>query len=148
VPADLALVRRLAAADHGLAVVTTARTDGTVHASVVNAGVLDDPIVGAPAVGFVAAGSASKLPLLRTSGRATLVFRAGWEWVAVEGPVRLIGPDDQAEGFAGDRVPQLLRDIFTAAGGTHDDWEEFDAVMAAERRTAVFIEPSRLTTNR
>jgi PPOX class probable F420-dependent enzyme len=148
VPADLALVRRLAAADHGLAVVTTTRADGTVHASVVNAGVLDDPLAGAPAVGFVAAGAASKLRLLRASGRATLVFRAGWEWVAVEGPVRLIGPDDPAQGFAADRIPHLLRDIFTAAGGTHDDWAEFDRVMAAERRTAVFIEPARLTSNR
>ena len=45
-PADLDLVRRLSAAEHGLAVVATTRADGTVHASVVNAGVLDDPLLG------------------------------------------------------------------------------------------------------
>ena len=146
-PVDLDLVRRLAAADHGLAVVATTRRDGSVHASVVNAGVLDDPVSDRPVVGFVAAGSATKLGLLRRSGRATLVFRAGWEWVAVEGPVRLVGPDDVPPGFAVDRLPQLLRDVFTAAGGTHEDWAEYDRTMVAERRTAVLIDPARITSN-
>ncbi len=141
-------VRRLAAADHGLVVVAIARTDGSVHASVVNAGVLDDPITGEPVVGLVAVGRSVKLRLLRRAPRATVVFRAGWEWVAVDGPVRLIGPDDLPDGFAADRVPQLLRDVFTAAGGTHDDWAEYDRVMAAERRTAVLIAPARITSNR
>ena len=113
----------------------------------VNAGVLDDPIAATPAVGFVASGSALKLRLLRRSGRATIVFRAGWEWVSVEGPSRLLGPEDLPAGFAADRIPQLLRDVFTAAGGRHEDWAEFDRVMAAEGRTAVFIEPARLISN-
>ena len=145
--ADLELVRRLAAADHGLAVVATTRTDGSVHGSVVNAGVLDDPITAVPVVGFVVAGSTLKLRLLRRAGRATVIFRSGWEWVAVEGPARLIGPDDPTEGFLVDRLPQLFRDVFTAAGGTHDDWAEFDRVMAAERRAVVLVEPARITTN-
>jgi hypothetical protein len=67
--------------------------------------------------------------------------------VAVEGPVRLLGPDDTADGFEPDRIPKLLRDVFTATGGTHEDWTEFDRVMAAERRTAVLVEPARLTSN-
>jgi PPOX class probable F420-dependent enzyme len=145
---DLTAVRRLVAADHGLAVVATTRPDSTVHASVVNAGVLDDPVTHAPVVAFVAAGNARKLTLLRAAGRATVVFRAGWEWVAVEGPARLIGPDEDPTGFPRDRLPQLLRDVFTAAGGTHDDWDEFDRVMAAERRAAVLVEPARITSNR
>ena len=144
---DLDLVRRLAAADHGLAVVSTTRRDGSVQASVVNAGVLDDPLTNVPVVGFVAHGSAVKLRLLRQTHRATVVFRAGWEWAAVDGPVRLIGPDDLPDGFAADRLPQLLRDVFTAAGGTHENWAEYDRTMAAEGRTAVLIEPARLTSN-
>jgi hypothetical protein len=140
-------VRRLAAADHGLAMVAIARGDGSVHASVVNAGVLDDPMTGEPVVGLVAVGRSVKLRLLRRGATPTVVFRAGWEWVAVDGPARLIGPDDLPDGFAADRVPQLLRDVFTAAGGTHDDWAEYDRVMAAERRTAVLIEPARITAN-
>ena len=118
-----------------------------MHASVVNAGVLDDPTTGLPVVGLVAGGSSLKLRLLRRTGRASVVFRAGWEWVAVEGPVGLIGPDDRPEGFDADRLPQLLRDVFTAAGGTHEDWAEYDRVMAAERRAGVFVEPTRITSN-
>jgi PPOX class probable F420-dependent enzyme len=146
--ADLDLVRRLVAADHGLAVVAVTRPDGSAQASVVNAGVLDDPTSGRPAVAFVAAGSTVKLRLLRRTRRATIVFRSGWEWVAVEGAATLIGPDDLPDGFSAEQVPQLLRDVFTAAGGTHEDWDEYDRVMAAERRTAVLIEPARITTNR
>ena len=145
--ADLDLVRRLVRADHGLGVVATTRNDGTVHGSLVNASVLEDPITNVPVLGFVTAGSALKLKLLRRSGRVTVVLRAGWEWVSVEGPVRLIGPDDPADGFTMDRLPNLLRDVFSAAGGTHDDWQEFDRVMAAERRAAVLVHPERLTSN-
>ena len=91
----LAEVRRLAAADSGLAVAVTIRPDGTPHASVVNAGVLAHPVEGDPVVGFVAAGGAVKLRNLRERRYASVVFRAGWEWVAVEGPAELAGRDDQ-----------------------------------------------------
>jgi PPOX class probable F420-dependent enzyme len=142
--ADLDLVRRLGAADHGLAVIATTRADGSVQASVVNAGVLDHPVTGEPVVGVVARGDALKVRLVRRAGRAAVTFRAGWEWAAVEGPVSLIGPDDPLPGVD---LPTLLRAIFSAAGGTHDDWDEFDRVMAAERRLALFVEPARVTTN-
>jgi PPOX class probable F420-dependent enzyme len=146
-PADLELVRRLAAADQGLAIVSTTRPDGSVHSSLVNAGVFDDPRSGEPAVAFVARGSAYKLKLFARAGRANAVFRSGWQWVAVEGPVAMIGPDHPADGFPPDGLAQLLREIFTAAGGSHDDWAEYDRVMAEERRTAVFIRPERITSN-
>ena len=143
----LDLVRRLVGGDHGLAVVSVARRDGTIHASVVNVGVLDDPITQLPVVGFVAAGSALKLRLLRSAGRANVAVRVGWEWVAVEGPVHVIGPDDLTDGFSIDRLPGLLRGVFAAAGGTHGDWDQFDRVMAAERRAAVLVEPARVMSN-
>lgn len=146
--ADLELVRRLAAADQGLAVVSTTRPDGTVHSSLVNAGVFDHPLAKEPVVAFVARGSAYKLKLLAAAGRANAVFRSGWEWVSVEGPAEMVGPDHTAAGFPPDGLPQLLRDIFTAAGGTHDNWAEYDRAMAEERRTAVFITPARITSNR
>jgi hypothetical protein len=146
--ASFELVRRLAAADQGLAVVSTTRPDGTVHSSLVNAGVSDHPLTKEPVVAFVARGAAHKLKLFGAAGRANAVFRSGWEWVSVEGPVEMIGPDHARDGFPPDGLPPLLRDIFTAAGGTHDNWAEFDRVMAEERRTAVFITPARITSNR
>jgi len=145
--ADLDLVRRLVQAEHGLAVVATTRRDGSIHASVVNAGVLDDPVTDEPRVGLVAQGQARKLALLRASGRAAVVFRSGWEWVAVEGPVRIAGPDDLLEGWSPEGLPRLLRDVFSAAGGTHDDWDEYDRVMAAEGRAVVLVVPDRITSN-
>ncbi len=143
----LDLVRELAAADHGLAVAVTLRRDGTPQASVVNAGVLDHPLRKEPVVAFVARGHTAKLRHLRERPRATLVFRAGWEWVSVEGDTELAGPDDLLEGLDPEEVRLLLRAIFLAAGGRHDDFEEYDRVMAAERRTAVLLHPTRVTTN-
>ncbi len=144
---DLALVRQLAAADHHWAVVATARRDGSVQATVVTAGVMDHPLTGQPVVAFVTRGNTVKRAHLRRDPRATITFRAGREWVTVEGRASLLGPDDAQPGFAPERVPQLLRDVFTAAGGTHPDWAEFDRVMAAERRAAVFITLDRVYTN-
>jgi PPOX class probable F420-dependent enzyme len=141
---DLATFASLVPGDHGLVVVSTTRADGTVQSSVVNAGVIDHPVSGEPVVAFVSAGSARRLGNLRARPRATVVVRAGWQWAAVEGPVELAGPDDALDGIAGDRLRVLLREIFTAAGGTHDDWDEYDRVMAAERRVAVFVHPERV----
>jgi PPOX class probable F420-dependent enzyme len=142
--ADLDLVRRLGAAERGLVVLATTRADGTVHTSVVNAGVLDDPLTGTPCVGLVARADARKLGHLRRAGRGAVVFRSGWEWAGVEGPARLVGPDDPADDIGAAELATLLRDIFTAAGGTHDDWDTYDRVMREERRTAVLIEPARI----
>ena len=145
--ADLDLVRRLGGAERGLAIVATTRADGTVHTSLVNAGVLAHPSTGEEVVGLVVQGSSAKARLMRASGRAAVTFRSGSEWVAVEGPVELIGPDDPSGAVAPGDVPGLLRAVFRAAGGTHDDWEEYDRVMAAERRLAVLVRPARIVSN-
>ena len=145
--ATIEYVRDLTQRDPGLAVVVTQRGDGSPQASVVNAGVLAHPLRREPVVGLVVRGDTRKLANLRRRPRATVVFRAGWEWVAVEGPVDLAGPDDPLEGLDSGRVPQLLREVFSSAGGTHDDWNEYDRVMAAERRVAVLVEPERVYSN-
>jgi hypothetical protein len=142
---DLDYVKRLAEGDHYLAVLTTARSDGTVHASVVSAGIIDDPVDGSPSVGLVAIGSSRKLPLLRENGAATIVFKDGYQWAAVSGPARLIGPEDGLEhGF---RVLDTIRAVYQAAGGQHEDWAEFDRVMAEDRRCAVFIKAEKIVSN-
>ena len=88
-----------------------------------------------------------KLVNLRARPQLTAVARSGWEWAAVEGNAELIGPDDRAAGIDDEGVRLLLRAIFTAAGGTHDDWDAFDRVMADERRTAVLVAPRRIYSN-
>jgi PPOX class probable F420-dependent enzyme len=144
---QLDLVRTIGPPSSWLAVVATTRPDGSVHGSVVNAGVLDDPTTSQPAIGLVIGGATRKLDYIRRTGRASVTFRHEWQWVSVEGPVRIAGPDDQAEGIDPAAVPELLRAVFRAAGGTHDDWDEYDRVMAADRRTAVFVHPDRVITN-
>ena len=145
---SLADFGRVALADRGLCVIITSRRDSTAHASVVSAGIVGHPLTGQPVVGLVAIGNAHKLANLQRTPRATLVAKAGFEWVAVEGPTVIIGPDDSHPSVGPDELRLLLRTVFTAAGGTHDDWDEYDRVMLSERRAGVFVEPERVYSNR
>src|SRR5204863_380744 len=83
--------------------------------------------------------SSRRLANLRARPHTTIVIRAGWRWAVVEGSVELAGPDDPLPGVDAERLRRLLREIFTAAGGSHDNWDEYDRVMAAERRVAVLV---------
>ena len=143
----LDLARRLLAAAEGLAVVTSLRRGGTAAASLVNAGVVAHPVTGAEVLGFVVRADAVKLGRYRRQRHTTVAVHAGWEWAAVTGPVELCGPDDPLEGVSAADLPSLLREVYVAAGGSHDDWDTFDRVMAAERRTAVLVRPERLSGN-
>jgi PPOX class probable F420-dependent enzyme len=144
---DIAQFADLVPVDHGLSVVVTRRADLSPVTSVVNAGVVAHPVTGDPAVAFVSAGVARKLAHLRADPMITVVVRAGWLWAAVEGAAQLIGPDDPHPAVGADRLRMLLREIFQAAGGTHDDWATFDEVMRDERRTAVLVRPTRTYSN-
>ena len=73
-----------------------------------------------------------------------MVIRAGRQWAAVEGPVEL-ACHDPLPGVDAERRRLLLREIFTAAGGTHDDFDTYDRVMADERRVAVLVTPARIS---
>jgi hypothetical protein len=139
--------RKLVAGDHGLVVVSVTRNDGTISSSVVNAGVLPHPLTGESVVGMVVRGGTRKLARWRERPYANVVIRSGWQWAAAEGRVELIGPDDPDPRVDADRLRLLLREIFTAAGGTHDDFDTYDRVMREERRTAVFVHPDRVYTN-
>ncbi|KUI29426.1 pyridoxamine 5'-phosphate oxidase [Mycobacterium sp. IS-1742] len=145
--ADLAEFTGLISRDHGLCVFSTLRRDGSIQSTVVNAGVLGHPVTGTPVVGLVAVGGSLKLRNLRADPRATIAARAGWQWASVEGRAELIGPDDPHPEIDGEGLRILLRDVFTAAGGRHDDWDTYDRVMAEERRTAVLVAPHRVYSN-
>jgi len=145
--ADLSDFASTAAQDGGLCFVSTLRADGTIQASVVNAGVYEHPASGAPGVALVAMGGSRKLANLRARPRVTVVARAGWQWVAAEGDAELIGPDDPIAGIGPEDLRLALRAVFVVAGGTHDDWDEYDRAMAAERRTIVFVKTDRVYSN-
>jgi PPOX class probable F420-dependent enzyme len=136
----------IAGREQFLAVVSTVRADGTVQSSVVNAGVLPHPIEGSEVVGFVTYGKA-KLANLRARPQLSVTFRSGWEWATVEGRAKLIGPDDPHPDIDPDGIRLLLRQVFTAAGGSHDDWDAYDRTMAEQRRTAVLFTPTRIYSN-
>jgi PPOX class probable F420-dependent enzyme len=143
---DLSKFAELVPIDNGLCVVSTIRHDGSVQSSVVNAGVLSHPVTGDAVVGLVAAGR-TKLRNLRADPRCTIVVRGGWRWLAVEGVAEIIGPDDPRAEVDSERLRVLLRDVFKAAGGRHDDWDTYDRTMAEEGRAAVLISPKRMYSN-
>ena len=138
---------RLVPGDHGLVVVSTTRADGTIQSSVVNAGVIAHPVTGARVVGLVSRGDARRLKNLRGRRYASVVIRVGWQWAGIEGPAELAGPDDPMPGVDAERLRLLLREIFSAAGGTHEDFATYDRVMLEERRTAVLVTSARAAHN-
>jgi PPOX class probable F420-dependent enzyme len=142
----LAEVTDLARDEQFLATVSTVRADQTIQSSLVNAGVMAHPVTGEDVVALVTYGR-TKLANLRVRPQIAVSFRSGWQWATVEGRAELIGPDDPVEGFDPEHIRMLLRDIFRAAGGTHDDWDEYDRVMREQHRTAVFVRPSRIYSN-
>jgi PPOX class probable F420-dependent enzyme len=140
-------VRELAARESGLAVVFTIRDDGSAHASVVNAGVLCHPTTGEEVIGFAVRGPRKKLANIRARRRVSVVFRSGWDWVAVEGEAEIVGPDDAGE-LDPIALRQLLREIYAAAvGGTADDWVGMDQQMTDERHSAVLVRVDRIYSN-
>jgi PPOX class probable F420-dependent enzyme len=126
-----------------LAVASTLRADGSIQSSLVNAGVLPSPLDGQPVLSFVTYGRV-KLANLRARRQLTLTTYAGWRFCTVEGQATVVGPDDPHDELDAERLRILLREVFAAAGGTHDNWAEYDRVMRDERRAAVLVAPTRI----
>jgi PPOX class probable F420-dependent enzyme len=144
---DLSDAVALAADESGLAVVSTVRADGSIQASLVNVGAVDHPATGVPALAYVTYGRV-KLANLRQRPATAVTFRRGWQWATVEGTAELAGPADPQPWLPDDDALRLLlRSVFTAAGGTHDDWAEYDLVMAEQGRTVVIVTPTRVYSN-
>lgn len=136
-------VAALGAQEQGLAVVSTVRADGSIQSSLVNVGVTPHPVTGDTVLAFVTYGRV-KLANLRARPQASATIRSGWQWATVEGNAQLIGPDDPDPSVDAERLRVLLREVFLAAGGTHDDWDTYDRVMAEQRRTVVLVAPTRI----
>ena len=138
-------LRALLSTETGLVTVASASADLSVVTSVVNAGILPHPVSGADVIGLVSRADAVRIRHVVSGRPLTVTARRGWKWVSARGPADLIGPDHPRDGIDADGVRQLLRDIFHAAGGTHDDLEDYDQVMAAERLVAVLVHPERVS---
>ena len=136
----------LAREELGLVVISTLRANGTIQSSVVNAGVMTNPLDGAQVLAFVTYGKV-KLANLRARPQLTATFRSGWRWIAVEGQAQLVGPSDPHAEVDAERRRLLLREVFVAAGGGHDDWDTYDRTMIEQARTAVFVRPARIYSN-
>lgn len=142
-PLDRAI--ELGARENGLAVVIAFRADGTPYASVVNAGVIDHPLTGERVVAFVSRRGARKLANIRKHPQVTVVFRSGWDWLAVEGDCELAGPEDALSGLEPVHALTIIRQIYAAAvGGRPDDWSDLDAAFVEEGHTAVLVTAIRI----
>jgi len=141
-------VRSFLADEHGLATVSTTQADGRVLSSVVNCGVIAHPVTGSNCVALVSRGDAARLGHIRRGSEVTILVRRRWAWRAATGTADIIGPDDAEHEpgatFDPEALRLLLREVYQAAGGDHDDYDEYDRVMAAERRAAVFVSPDRV----
>ena len=118
------------------AVVTTIGRSGLPQATIVRAG----PYEGTMA--FVVRGGTVKLANLKRDDRCTvLVAKPDWtRYATVEGRAATHRQDNTGE----EELRLLLRRVFSAAGGTHSDWEEFDRVMREEARAVVLVVPERV----
>ena len=139
-------VSELGRSEQGLAVISTVRADATIQSSLVNAGIMAHPLTGDAVLAFVTYGKV-KLANLRHRPQLTCTFRSGWKWAAVEGNAQLIGPDDPHPEVDSEQLRLMLRAVFVAAGGSHDDWDEYDRVMLEQRRAVVLVAPTRVYSN-
>ena len=144
---DLALVQQFLNDETGLATVSTVQNDGRVLSSVANCGVISNPTTATDCVALVSVGSAARLQHIRHGSEVTIAIRRGWNWVAVTGKAQLIGPDDRVDAIDSEGLRLLLREIYIAAGGHHDDFEEYDKVMASEKRVVVCVEVEQIRGN-
>ncbi|MCF2530337.1 PPOX class F420-dependent oxidoreductase [Yinghuangia soli] len=79
----------------------------------------------------------AKTANLRRDPRAALEVTSadGWAWATAEGPVTLVGPGTDPHG------PEVgaLVDYYRLAAGEHPDWDEYRAVMVADRRVLMVM---------
>jgi PPOX class probable F420-dependent enzyme len=120
------------------AVVSTIRPSGTIQSTLVNVGIYAD------GVGFTTVGQSRKEYNLTRNPACTVTIHHGPYWITVEGKARLYTWDNTDP----ETMRCLLRELYVAAGGTHDDWDTYDRVIREERRAAVVVMPERIYVRR
>jgi PPOX class probable F420-dependent enzyme len=79
---------------------------------------------------------------LRRDPRAALEVTSaeGWEWATADGTAELIGPGTDPNGPEVDALVGYYR----SAAGEHPDWDEYRAVMVADRRVLLALHVERV----
>ena len=144
---DIEIFSTYLSEETGLVTVSTTQVDGKVLSSVVNCGMIEHPLTGATCVAFVSGSRAARLKHIDRGSQVTITARRGWAWSSVTGPADLIRPEQVPESIDKEQMRLLLREVFHAAGGVHDDLEEYDRAMAQERRVVVCVTPERVLGN-
>lgn len=84
----------------------------------------------------------AKTANLRRDPRAALEVTSadGRSWATAEGPARLTGPGTDPNGPEVDALVEYYR----AAAGEHPDWDDYRAVMVADRRVLLTLTVERV----
>ena len=144
---DIEIFSNYLSEETGLATVSTTQADGRILSTVVNCGMIEHPLTGDTCVAFVSGGNAARLKHVDRGSQVTVSVRRGWSWSSATGPADLIRPESLPEGINAEEMRLLLREVFHAAGGVHDDLEEYDRAMAEEKRVVVCVIPDRILGN-
>ena len=144
---DIEILSNHLSEETGLATVSTTQTDGRVLSTVVNCGMIEHPLTGDVCVAFVSGSKAARLKHIDRGSQVTISVRRGWAWSSATGPADLIRPEKLPEGIDTEQMRLLLREVFHAAGGVHDDLEEYDRAIAQEKRVVVCVTPERILGN-
>lgn len=141
-------LRTLIDAAGGLTVFASA-AGGRVPASLINAGLIEHPASGAPAMAHVAYGDSRRVARLAEAPQCSITVHDGRKWLTTEGSAQLVfGPWDKRavrNELDEETYAELLRKVYRAAGGgEHPDWPEFDRAMRAEGRVVVLADVDRL----
>ncbi len=118
-------------------VLTAFRRSGAAQMSIVTCGAYAD------GVAFTTTEDRAKLHNLRHNPNCSLLVSAD-EWrpfVVLEGRARILSPG----GADAEDLRMALRDVYRAAAGEeHSNWDEYDAAMVADRRSAVIVVPTHI----
>ena len=129
-------VREFCANNHR-GVLTAFRRNGAAQMSIITCGAYQD------GVAFTVTETRAKLHILRRNPNCTLLVSAE-EWrpfVVLEGQARIMS----ANNTDADELRLALRDVYRAAAGEeHSNWDEYDAAMATDRRSAIIVVPTHI----
>ena len=118
-------------------VVTTFRRNGAAQMSIITCGPYRE------GVAFTTTADRAKLVNLHRDPRCSLLVsnENWWGFVVLEGSAEIVSQDNASAGEYRD----VLRDVYrTASGEEHPNWDEYDAAMVEDRRSAVIVIPRRV----